>query len=130
MHVGLNSPDNVAYRGAAIRLGLQVDKDAAAVKRGVRPIDANEGGKADNIGISTNDIRQRSLTFTYSGKRHFRTGARDGLNKARVLHGEKALWDRHIKDDRQSQSRGRNDKRQRLVIEHPIKALSVVMDHA
>ena len=117
----LQAPNDIARTDLAFIDRLQIDEHAPAIQRGVRPIDADKGGKVIDGRIFQDDTRQRLL---FSGHLRERNGLRcfgNTLNDPGILNREKPFGDVGVKQGGGSKGGDGHEQSRGLMAKHHLE---------
>src|SRR5580704_16062033 len=128
LNLWLQPADHFRRIDSALFKWLQVDQDAAAVQRRIRSIDAYERGDGLNGGVLQDDSAHSALPLGHGGKRNLLVGLGETLDDSRVLHREKALGNRDVQKNRESERPQGDKKRRCLVLQYPGESAAVKRD--
>ena len=116
----LQPSNDLARRRFALGVRLEVDEEAAGVQRDVGAVDADEGGKALDVRIAEDRLRQGLLMGGHLVERNGFRRLRHALDDPGVLNGKEALRDRHVEVAGEQERAERDQKHDALMIErHP-----------
>ena len=121
--------DDFAGAGAALVARFEVDVEAAGVDGGVDRARADERRHADHIRVLAHDVGDDALAFDHRLERDGLRGVGHADDQAGVLLRQQAFGHDDVQPDRGDQGGDGDRQGQRLMLQHPLQAAVVPVEH-